>query len=304
MAIFKIEKGIANFLLEDNNKFQNERQMEDFFEMNLERLLRIKPLARQYSVSGNIDRIDILGIDLDNSPVIIELKLDKGDDSILQGKDYYTWLLNNKNHFEHLAENKLGRGIKVIWELPKVILIAKRFSPRAYRATESDEYIELVTYQCYKPDLVLLTGEELSARLLHGRVDDSEKGVSRTRRGQVSNVYTIEQHLNIITSEDIRERIRELADRVRALPEIQEDPRQTGVAYKIRNKRGKFLRLEFRPTWIQVLLKKPEYKSDTRGIVRDIISFKWGYGGQVKFTADSNVNYVFEIIKEAYEQTQ
>jgi len=306
MAIFSDNKDSIS-QLNETQRFRRERELEDFFSSNdnLEQLLRVRFIKRQHRIRDGSEIIDILGLDYDNSPVIVELKLEEGDDAMLtQGDSYHLWLRLNKQDFSDLVEIKLGKEVKVNGDVPKIIFVAKSFSPRIQRLAEDRGYIELITYSTYEQGIFQLEGETLSARLLRGRLDTSGKDSLKTPKEHMSEFYTIDQHLNIITAEEVKDKFEKLLELIHALPEIQEDPRQTGVAYKVKNKRGKFLRLEFRPTWVQVLLKKPAYKSDSQKIVRDISSFKWGYDGQIKFTMDSDTDYVFEIIKEAYEQTQ
>ncbi len=296
MAVFKIEKDKPVQLLEDE-KFANERSMEDFFFHNAKELLGVRHLERQREIRGGRERIDILGIDNTNSPVIIELKLDKGGDDVLtQAQSYYSWLLDNGPSYEDLVERELGKGIIVNWELPKIVLVAKRFSERVERAVEHIDYVELVKYSFYKPDIFKLEGEELSTRLLY-----DIKNIGETQKNNTDANIDFGIHLGIVTSDETKQKISFLRDKILQLPSVKEVALQTGVAYK--KGRGKFVRFEFRPTWIQVLLKYPSFKKDTKKIVRDITSFKWGYNGKIRFDSDSNVDYIFEITKEAYEQT-
>ena len=305
MAIFKIDDNDKTILSADNSKkFPSERLLEDFFVKNLETLLGVRYLERQYRILGDRERVDIIGIDRDNSPVIIELKLDRDDGILTQGQAYYGWLLENKRQVGHLVESQLGESFEVNWELPKILLVAREFSERIERAAKPLGYIELIRYSVYEPDIFELSGEQLPARLLHGRTDTNKQRFAKKQNGNMPSIYTIDQHFGILTAEEVKEKTKIMVDLVHALSEIQEDARQTGIAYKRKSRRGKFLRLEFRPTWVQVLLKQAGYKSDVKKIVEDITSFKWGYNGRIKFTEDSDTDYIFEIIKEAYEQTQ
>lgn len=297
MAIFRIQKEDIS-RINEIERFRTERELEDFFsnQNNLKELLGVKFLDRQYEIVGRIGIIDILGLDYDNSPVIIELKLNEGGDSVLaQGQAYYSWLLKNKNSFEHLVEIKSGKDVKVNWEMPKIILLAKNFSNHVKMAVEQLDFVELITYSFYESGVLRLEGEELSSRLLHGKKEGREENKNDNL------VFGFSQHMSIIISDEVRVKITLLMEKVLSLPNIKEIPQQTGITYK--NKK-KFMSLGFRPTWIQLLLKKPAYSKDTRRIIKDINNYKWGYDGLIRFDGDSDVDYVFEIIKEAYEQTQ
>src|SRR3989338_10053332 len=154
MAIFKITKEKAKAIQSPRKSdfFKSELELEDFFEKNLEELLGVRFVDRQYPITDTKGIIDTLGLDIDNSPVIVEYKWDKDDGVLTQGQFYYGWLKKNRRAFQTLVENKLGNGVKVNWEQPRLILIAQSFSKFIKGAAEEIEYVDLVTYACYEPD--------------------------------------------------------------------------------------------------------------------------------------------------------
>ncbi len=88
------------------------------------------------------------------------------------------------------------------------------------------------------------------------------------------------------------------------LPGVKENFGKSGIFYRtIKGLEKSFARLEFRPTWIQLLIREPYYKSDVKRLVKDVTSNKWGYKGMIKFTLDSDVDYVFNLVKQSYEST-
>lgn len=81
-------------------KVENEREIHRLIADNLEVLLGVKFLASEYKFSDG--RIDTLGIDENNSPVIVEYKSKKSSEVILQALFYKNWLLDHKADFELL----------------------------------------------------------------------------------------------------------------------------------------------------------------------------------------------------------
>ena len=76
---------------------QVEKSLQVLFEANLEALLGIRFLGTEHStgpVHGG--RIDTLGLDEDNSPVIIEYKRSVNENVINQGLFYLDWLLDGQ----------------------------------------------------------------------------------------------------------------------------------------------------------------------------------------------------------------
>ena len=55
---------------------------------------------------------------------------------------------------------------------------------------------------------------------------------------------------------------------------------------------------------MKLTLAEPKYLKDTKRIVKDITSYKFGWKGRINFKDKDEVDYVFEVIKEAYDQTR
>ena len=295
MAIFKITKEKIKAIQSERKTdfFRKESDLENFFENNLETLLGVRFLDRQYPTSANEGFIDTLGIDDDNSPVIIEYKWDKDDRVLTQGQFYYAWLKRNKKVFETLVENKLGKNIKVNWDQPRLILVAQSFSKYIKGATEEIEYVDLVTYACYEPDILHLDGLEISSnRLISPIIDESGNAV----------LYDRNYHFSLVKSESIKNKAEILRQKVLNLPDVEELLGQkTGISYKTSKK---FVRFSFYSSKLGILLKESNYSKDKQNIIEDITNNQWGYNGWINFTDESDADYIFEIIKEAYDKTR
>ena len=98
MPIFQIKNNKVVQASFDLNYFNNEATLRDFFADNLEDLLGMRFLAREYPTTDG--RIDTLAIDETNAPVIIEYKWGQNDAIFTQGLVYFNWLCKNKKHFD------------------------------------------------------------------------------------------------------------------------------------------------------------------------------------------------------------
>lgn len=290
MAIFKINQNkVIKCSIKDDG-FGDEFALRDFFADNLEDLLGIRFIEKEYPITEG--RIDTLGLDENNSPVILEYKWKENDEVLAQGLFYYNWLINNKKHFELLVTNKLGQDIKVNWEQPRVILVARSFGRYILGAVQQEKHIELITYHNYQPDILQLesiyTPKELKAPRRAAAQDNDEE-------------YSLQYHLNKTSTEmqqkfqTLREQILQLSDDIE-----EKDTYKTGIAYRTTKS---FVRFEFSPTWIKVLLRDRSYPNDDKKLVKDITSNEWGYLGLVKFQPDSDIDYIFDLIKQSYEST-
>lgn len=289
MAIFKIDKNkVVKCSIKDDG-FGDEFALRDFFADNLEELLGIRFIEKEYPIQEG--RIDTLGLDENNSPVIIEYKWKENEEVLAQGLFYYNWLIKNKKHFELLVENRLGKNIKVNWEQQRVILVAQGFGRYILGAVEQERHIELLAYHHYEPDILHLESIYTPPTLKPTRKTTArEEGVG----------YNLDYHLNT-TSEPMQKKFKILREKILQLPDVEEkEAQKSGVTYRTTKS---FVRFEFRPTWIQVLLRDPKYSADDKRLVKDVTSNEWGYNGLFKFKPESDVDYLFGLIKESYEST-
>lgn len=292
MPIYKINKTKAVQISLKEDGFGSEADLQNFFAKNLDEILGVRFIEKKYPINyGGIDyEIDTLGIDENNSPVIIEYKWKENEEIFSQGKCYFNWLIKNKRHFELLVDKKLGAKTKVNWEQPRAILIAQGFSRYVLGAVQQEKNIELKTYTYYEPDILQLENIYTPTEIKAGK-----KNGKKREMGQ----YNLKCHLKI-TSLEMQKVVNSLRLKILELPNVKENFGKGGIFYKTIKS---FARLEFRPTWIQLLIREPYYKNDIKKIVKDVTSNEWGYKGMIKFTPDSDVDYIFNLVKQSYEST-
>lgn len=88
-----------------NGKKVLERDIQKIFEGSLHEILGVHFLASEYSTSFG-GRMDTLGIDDDGNPCIIEYKKGQNENVINQGLSYLRWLLDHKDSFHVLCQEK------------------------------------------------------------------------------------------------------------------------------------------------------------------------------------------------------
>ncbi|MCK1520919.1 DUF5655 domain-containing protein [Bradyrhizobium sp. 17] len=158
VKLFKIDSTQVYELPGD--ALQVERSLQALFEANLESLLGIRFLATEHatgSVHGG--RIDTLGLDEDDSPVIIEYKRAVNENVINQGLFYLDWLLDHRKEFQWLVMEKLGPDIAkdVDWSAPRLICIAGDFTKYDQHAVKQiARNIELIRYRRFETGLLML----------------------------------------------------------------------------------------------------------------------------------------------------
>jgi len=291
MPIFRIHNSKAAQVSVKEDGFGNEAELRDLFAANLDEILGVRFLEKEYPTTDG--RIDTLGIDENNSPVIIEYKWKDNEEVLAQGLFYFNWLMKNKKHFELLVDKKLGGDTKVNWEQPRVVLIAQGFSRYILGAVQQQENVELKTYTYYAPDILQIEDVYTPSAV---KVSNHKKKVAVAKE---NGEYNLEHHLNI-TSPEMQKAANLLRAKILELAKTTEHFGKSGIYYRTTKS---FARLEFRPTWIQLLIIDPQYKADVQKFVNDVTKNKWGYRGMVKFTPESNVDYIFNLVKQSYEST-
>nr|WP_138357636.1 DUF5655 domain-containing protein [Streptomyces sp. SID13588] len=129
-------------------------------EAGLESMLGIRFLASEYPTGPwHRGRIDTLGLDENNTPVVIEYK--KGVDSgvMSQAVSYLSWLDSAHHEFKALVKEQLGSEAAeaIDWRNPRVVCIAASFSHQDRVAVQRlRERIDLVRYRVFAGGLLSL----------------------------------------------------------------------------------------------------------------------------------------------------
>jgi predicted transport protein len=287
MSIFKILNNKVNKYSLKHDGFGSEFNLRDLFADNLESLLGIRFVEKEYPIAEG--RVDTFGLDENNSPVIIEYKWKENDQVLAQGLFYYNWLITNKKHFELLVEKRLGK-IKVNWEQPRVLLIAQGFDRYTIGAVQQEKNIELFTYQYYEPDILQLESLFTPTVVKHTKKSPPDNSIS----------YDLEYHLSK-ASNDIKEKYQTLRDKILQLQDVEEKMDQkSGITYRTTRS---FVKFEFMANQIRLLLRDSKYSIDNKKLVQDITTHEWGYNGMLYINPQSDDEYIFALIRKSYEST-
>jgi len=290
MPLFQINNNKIKQLKTSN--FKSEKDLQILVENNLEEIFGIKFIASEFSTGEKHGgRIDTLGLDENNLPVIIEYKWGENNNVINQGLFYLDWLVDHKGDFQVVVEKKLGKKIKIDWSQPRLILIAQSFNKYdKYAINRMSENIELWNYALYENGIFEVKIEGSSQA-------DSKKGKRITKIEYAK--YDLNYHLNK-TSKELQQKFNEIRERILELPNVQEKSEQkSGITYRTTKS---FSHFHFYKNSIILLLREPKY-NDPKKLVKDITSFEWGYKGLVKIDKLSDVDYLFSLIKQSYEET-
>ena len=130
-----------------------EKSLQNLIEKHLQTFLGVTLLGSEYSTGKKHGgRIDTLGIDENNCPVIIEYKRATNENVINQGLFYLDWLLDHKAEFKMLVLDNLDKKTSdsIEWSGSRLICIAGDYTKYdTYAVGQINRNIELIRYKKY-----------------------------------------------------------------------------------------------------------------------------------------------------------
>ncbi|MEU4200789.1 DUF5655 domain-containing protein [Streptomyces sp. NPDC026294] len=156
LKVFRVRGGRATEI--PGESVAVERELQSLVESNMETMLGIRFLATEYPTGQHGGRVDSLGLDEANNPVIIEYKRSRDRNVISQALSYLVWLQNHHHEFERLVADRLGpeAAAAVDWSNPRVVCVAGEFTYHDTVAVEAiGRRIDLVTYRVFDDVLTL-----------------------------------------------------------------------------------------------------------------------------------------------------
>ena len=306
IKLFQLKTGKATELQGDASDL--EKPLQTLMEANLDPLLGIRFLATEYSTGKtHAGRIDSLGLDENNCPVILEYKRSTGENVINQGLFYLDWLMDHRGDFERLVTKQLGHETadRIDWSAPRLVCIAADFTKYDGHAVQQiNRNIELIRYRVFGDDLLLLelvnatsAGTGGTAAAKSGKHAKLAKGKEKATTGDKTYAEWLES-----ISDPLRELLASLEDYIASLgDDVQKKELKLYVAFKrlknfatiVLQKNRLVLYLHLQPTMVSAL------PSNARDVSK---SGHWGTGDlELPIANASDLDLVKPFIRMAYE---
>lgn len=158
LQLFRLANGAATELT--SRAVPLEKALQSLIEGQMEQLLGVRFLASEYSTGKtHKGRIDSLGLDENDCPVIVEYKRHSNETVINQGLFYLDWLMDHQAEFRWLVMEKLGKETadRIEWTGTRLLCIAADFTRYDQHAVQQiPRNIELLRYKLFGDDLLLL----------------------------------------------------------------------------------------------------------------------------------------------------
>ena len=289
MALFELRNG--NTFLINPVPFENEAALQKLIDDNLEAITGVRKVDSQYPIPNG--RIDTLGIDDRNVPVIIEYKWGRDPGAIIQALFYLDWVKQNKRTFEMLVREKLGSEVKVSWDVPpRVIVIAKDFDLKELSAVNQVvPLVELKSYDFYGN--LLTVNDATPVKVLKQPPTSGEK-----KKSEQIESPTLESVLKQASAE-VKDLFWKLRDRILALgDDIREFPGKLWVDYR---KSSTFVSPNLRKTRLVVFIKMGDKAiDDPRGLTSHI-SYFGKLNTRFELKSLDELDYAMHLIRQAYD---
>lgn len=274
-----------------------EKELQNLIEQNMEIFFGVRFLKSEYLITNG--RMDSIGIDENNSPVIFEYKRSQNENVINQGLFYLDWLLDHKADFKLLVIEKLGMEAaeKIDWSVPCVICIAHDFTKYDVHAVnQMQRNIKLVSYRKYDKDLILF--EHLNAPTVKPISDNSLSDNESKNNTQKSHVEKLAS-----ASEEMKKLYYSICDYIESLgDDIVQNQLKLYLAYK---KVQNMVCVEIYNKQIILYLKiNPESITLEKGFTRDMRSTgHYGTGDlQVSIKNAADFEKAKPLLNRAYNE--
>lgn len=306
MPLFEIKKGKANQIT--MKEFKDELELHKLIDQNLEEIFKIRFIKDEH-VTDKHGRIETMGIDESNRPVIIEYKKTKEKGQLTQANRYITWVRQNPDSFELLVRKNIENlSGKIDFANPRIICFAQNYDIND-KCLALSLGAELWKYIYYENNTLVISKEEEPEQLIKGK--GASKFTIEKVKKEPKPTKTIDDHLKgaskelIICFEQVNDMILDISSEIDYYTSSWEILYRTSVnfvAIAVQKKNNK-LRLLIRTTKDQI--------DDPKNLTEKIpLNFGWGnltrmlYIDPKEISKSYTMDDIMNIVIQAYNSTQ
>lgn len=282
----------------NQNDFINEKELQTYFEKNLEMILNYKFIETEFTV-GDF-RIDTLAFDSEtNSFRIIEYKNVRNASLVDQGYTYLKLLLERKADFVLKYNTKTNSNLtpeKIDWSQSRIVFVSPIYNKFQLNASDfKDIPVDLIKVTRYEEDIIDIgfIQKNSNVSIKSVQLKDSQKVVDKEIK-----VYTEEDHLSNLPDKT-KQLYYELKNRILELDDIDVDVKKVYIAFKgIRN----IVDVEFTQNKLRIEINmKKGTLDDPLNIARDITNIgHWGNGDyRVEISNIDDIDSIIPLIKQS-----
>ena len=291
MPLYRIRHDARSLRQVARKEFANEEELHTLVEDNLQELLGIRLIAREYPIPNG--RIDTLGLDENGLPVIIEYKWKKELSAVVQGLFYLDWVVQNKKPFESIVRDKLGKDVEVDWSTqPRLLIIAQDFDVKELAAiNQMGPSIELIKYSFY------------DGLFSYEYVNIVESKSSSRKPSQESEFidHSLEKLLSK-ASPETKEMFMSIREKILAISEAVWE--RVGARYCDYRTVSTFATVNIQKGRLKIYIKMGEKELRDLKSICQAIPQSWGYGllnKQFVVSSVAEIEYAMSLILQAHD---
>lgn len=283
--------------------FSSEKELQTFFEKNLQEILNLEFVDTEFSV-GNF-RIDTLGFDKEtNAFRIIEYKNVKNHSLVDQGYTYLKLLLERKADFVLQYNIKCGKSFKIEdidWSQSRIIFVSPVYTSYQLNATDFKNIpVDLIKVTRYDENIVEVDTIKKTSSV---KIEEMKSNSITSNVSKEIKVYTEEDHLNG-KSEKIKKLYEALKNRILELDDIDIDVKKVYVAFKGRRN---IVDVEFTQSKLRLSLNmKKGTLYDPMNLTMDISRVgHWGNGDyRVELYNEEEIDNIMPLIRQSLNENK
>jgi len=288
-------------------QFKSELELHRLIDRNLEELFKIRYIADEH-ITEKHGRIETLGIDESNRPVVIEYKKIKDKGQLVQANRYITWIRQYPDSFELLVTRNLGDIGSIDFNNPRIMCLAQEYSIDD-KCLALSLGAELWKYRFYENGMLMIMREEEPEQLIKG---SKGKPIIKKIERQPRPSKTVEEHLKGASAE-LKKIFHLLDSKIMEIStEIERYTRNTEILYKT-SLNFVCIAIQNKKNGIRCLIRTENDKIKDPKILTTKIPKKFGYGNITRSIFISpqkieaqkyTIEDVIDIIEQSYNATQ
>jgi predicted transport protein len=210
------------------------------------------------------------------------------------------WLVNHKGDFEVKAKQVLGQQVKIKWDNPKMIVVAKEFDRYDKYAVNQIKYdIYLYKYMYYENDELYLENINVAENKKY-YINNSSSDTSTTSEKYIRKEYDFNYHLDK-GNDNIQALLNELNEEILNISDqIEVRYPQLYIAYRTTRN---FAEVHINKNNIIVYLMTIDYDDPENKIENVPESYQWVLNKRIYINNEEDLKYAMKLIIKSYEST-
>lgn len=306
MPLFEIKNKKAKQV--NTKEFKNELELHQLIDMNLEEIFGVRFIKDEH-ITDKHGRIETLGLDESNRPIVIEYKKTQEKGQLVQANRYMTWIKQNPDSFELIVRKNLKNlNGEIDFANPRILFFAQEYSIDD-KCLALSLGAELWKYRYYENDTLVISKEEEPEQLIKTKT----KGftIEKIER-QPRTAKTVDQHL-LGASEELKNLFNRLDIQIREISsEIERYTTNSEIIYTT-SRNFVCLAVQNKNNCLRLLLRTSDDNLVDKKNLTKQIPKSHGYGNITRqlhispldekkgmFTIDD----IMDLINQSYDSTQ